>query len=176
MLQDLVGEIVRTPTAPPTAFTKPDLSALSTQPVGGAQRWHVSDWQWLELQHIHHISTCWQLTSNPHYYVRSLEMWPEPALLLHTAAIHSCTLQMHHMLTLRAEGCGVFVPVQERPRPPLNARAYLRLGMWEWTLNDALDPGTINSVMGLLRVSAGPTAPQQCCKVLEMVLPPAGGC
>jgi hypothetical protein len=36
----------------------------------------------------------------------------------------------------------------ERPKAPLVARAYLRLGIWQWALREQLDEPTIGTVGG----------------------------
>lgn len=42
---------------------------------------------------------------------------------------------------------------QDRPKPQLHARAYLRLGLYQWHIHDAgLDAATIQRCLGLLKV------------------------
>lgn len=36
---------------------------------------------------------------------------------------------------------------QERPKPSLHARAFLRLGMWQWALSEGLDANAIKSII-----------------------------
>uniref|UniRef100_A0A7R9YR22 Serine/threonine-protein kinase TOR n=1 Tax=Chlamydomonas euryale TaxID=1486919 RepID=A0A7R9YR22_9CHLO len=39
----------------------------------------------------------------------------------------------------------------DRPRASLHARAFLRLGLWQWSMNEALDPQTVTDVLASLR-------------------------
>ena len=51
-------------------------------------------------------------------------------------------------------GAGTIKKWQDQPRPALNARAYLQLGLYAWRVQDPeLDGPTIAKVLGLLRVS-----------------------
>ncbi len=55
---------------------------------------------------------------------------------------------------------------QERAKAPLAARAYLRLGIWQWALRESLDEPTIGTVGGASSVAVCPSDVAVCLRML----------